>query len=399
MFANRIRLFSLFGFGVWLDASWLLIAALVAWTLAEGVFPALVPDLDPAWYWAMAVAGAAGLGFSIVFHETAHALVARRYGIRIQGITLFVFGGVAEMEAEPDSPLGEFLMALAGPAASFALAGACFLSALAIGGYEGMEAPAGVLSYLSFLNLVLAIFNLVPAFPLDGGRMLRAALSGFGHDVVWATRIASVSGNLFGILLIVLGAVAFLHGDVIGGVWRFLIGTFLRGAAKSTYEMTVARHELSRVPVAEVMTPDPVAVPADISIATFIDHYVYRYRHRQFPVLRDGVLAGRIGTDQATRLPRPQWDFITVAKAQEPCSAEDVVAPEASAYEAFTTMTRTGRSPLFVVSAGRLVGILSIRDLTELLAVKLELLRHGREGGMAGAGAIGRFVSSWKGRV
>lgn len=399
MFAHRIRLFSLLGFGVWLDASWLAIAALVAWTLAEGVFPALVPGLDAAWYWSMAVAGAAGLGVSIIFHETAHALVARRYGIGIQGITLFVFGGVAEMEAEPESPLGEFLMALAGPVASFILAGTFFLLVQWIGQYEGLEAVAGVASYLGFLNLALGIFNLVPAFPLDGGRMLRAALSGWGHDVVWATRIAAYSGDLFGILLIVLGVLAFLRGDLIGGVWRFLIGTFLRGAAKSTYEMTVARQALSRIPVAEVMTPDPVSVPAEVSIATFIDAYVYRYRHRQFPVLRDGVLAGRIGTRQATAIARRRWDAVTVAEALEPCSSDDVIAPEVPAHEALAKMTKTGRSPLFVIGAGRLVGILSMRDLMELLSVTLELPRHGGADGTVRGGTIRKYVSLWKGRA
>jgi Zn-dependent protease/predicted transcriptional regulator len=373
MFSHRLRLFSLFGFEVRVDASWLLLAILIAWTLAEMVFPQLVPQQDSAHYWSMAIIATIGLLFSIVFHETAHSVVARRFGIQIRGITLFLFGGVAEMESEPTRPRDEFLMALAGPVASFVLAGAFLLVFRLIERSGGPDSVAGVAWYLGFLNLILAIFNLVPAFPLDGGRMLRAALSAWRGDIVWATRIASRAGDLFGILLIVLGVFEILRGDFIGGMWRFLIGLFLRNAAGSAYQQTVARRTLGGLTVAQLMTPDPITAPPDISITDFIESYVYRHHHRQFPVARDGTLLGIIGTRQAASLERAAWPSTAVAEAMVPYSPEDTIGPEAAALDALTQMARSGRSCLYVLSGGRLIGVLSLRDLTDLLSVKLEL--------------------------
>jgi Zn-dependent protease len=327
MFAYRIKLFALFGFQVWIDASWLLIATLIAWTLAVAVFPAVVPGLAAATYWWMAIAGTIGLLFSIVFHETAHSLVARRYGIEIRGITLFVFGGVAEMPGEPGSPRAEFLMALAGPLASLALSAALFASAAAIAALHGPQTISGVVGYLGQLNLMLGLFNLVPAFPLDGGRMLRAAFWGWSHDVAWATRIAAVSGNLFGTLLIVLGVLEVLRGDFVGGMWQFLIGMFLRTAASAGYQQTMAQRLLADVSVAQVMTPQPIAVPPDLPVARFIEDYLYRYHHREFPVACDGVLLGRIGTRQVAALGRDLWPYTAVSAAALGCTAEDTIAP------------------------------------------------------------------------
>lgn len=195
MFSHRIKLFALFGFQVWIDASWLLIGALIAWTLAGVVFPAAVSGLATTTYWWMAIAATIGLLFSIVFHETAHSLVARRYGIEIRGIMLFIFGGVAQMPAEPASARAEFLMALAGPVASLILSIALFGLAGVIGSLDGPQTITAIVSYLGSLNVMLGLFNLIPAFPLDGGRMLRAALWGWRHDITWATRIAAAAGN------------------------------------------------------------------------------------------------------------------------------------------------------------------------------------------------------------
>ena len=202
MFLHRFRLLSLFGFEVSIDASWLLLAVLVAWTLAGPVFPAITPHLDSGTYWLMGAAATVGLLASIVFHETAHSLVARRYGIPIRGITLFIFGGVAEMTEEPGRPRDELLMAAAGPAASLLLAICMLVLFNLVAAENGPDAVAGVFWYLGLINGVLAVFNLVPAFPLDGGRIFRAALWWWHGDLEWATRIAAAAGSLFGIVLI-----------------------------------------------------------------------------------------------------------------------------------------------------------------------------------------------------
>jgi Zn-dependent protease/CBS domain-containing protein len=374
MFTHRIRIFTLFGFQVWIDASWLLIAALITWTLAAGVFPAALPGRDAPTYWWMAVVATIGLLGSIVFHETAHSLVARRYGIEIRGITLFVFGGVAQMPAEPGNARAEFLMALAGPVSSIVLAVVLFALQGAIGWFEGPQTIAAVVWYLGFLNSMLAIFNLIPAFPLDGGRMLRAALWGWRQDIGWATRIAAGIGEGFGILLIVLGVINVLRGNLIGGVWQVLIGIFLRGAAGAGYQQTMAQRMLAGISVSQVMTPDPIAVPPDLPIARFVEEYVYRYRHHEFPVARDGVLIGCIGTKQVAALDRRLWPQTAVAAMAVACTPTDTIAPEAAALDAIAQMSGAGRSRLFVVRDGRLVGVLSHRDLVELLSVRLELI-------------------------
>jgi Zn-dependent protease len=372
VFGHRVKLVTLFGFDVKIDASWLLLAVLVAWTLAAGVFPALSPGLAPQNYWWMAIAGAAGLFASIIFHEMAHALVARRYGIPIRGITLFIFGGVAEMDGEPENARSEFLMALAGPVASLTLALALFL--LAGWGRETMPAAAsGVFRYLAIINGALAVFNVIPAFPLDGGRMLRAALWAWRGDLVEATRIAAGAGNLFGIALIALGVLSVVTGDFVGGMWRFLIGVFLRGAAEASYQQTLTQRTLSGVTVSQVMTPMPIAVTPELSVANFINDYVYRWHHRVFPVERQGLLAGQIGTQEAAALDRALWPSTPVGRVMRPCSPDQVIGPEADVIAALTRMRRSGITRLFVVEEGRLRGVVTLRDLLELLSTKIEL--------------------------
>lgn len=382
MFAHRIRVFSLFGFQVWIDASWLLLALLIAWTLAAAVFPAALPGLGTETYWWMGIAATIGLLFSIVFHETAHSLVARRYGIEIRGITLFIFGGVAQMAAEPDSPRAEFLMASAGPLSSFMLSAALFACYAAIGSLQGPAPLAEVVWYLGFLNAMLAAFNLVPAFPLDGGRMLRAALWGWRRDIAWATRIAASAGDAFAVLLMVLGVVNVLRGEIVGGMWQFLIGMFLRAAAEAGYRQTMAQQLLAGVPVSQVMTPDPVSVPPDLSVARFVEEYVYRYHHREFPVTRERALIGSVGTREVAALDRLRWPSTAVAAITLAVTPSDVIAPEAAALAAVAQMSNAGKSRLFVVREGRLVGIVSLRDLMELISVRLELV-----GGRVGAPA------------
>jgi Zn-dependent protease len=373
MFFYRLRLFSLFGFDVYVDTSWLLLAVLIAWSLAVGVFPEMTSGLSPATYWSMAVVATAGLMFSIVFHEMSHAVVARHFALPIRGITLFIFGGVAEMHGEPTSAPSEFLMALAGPIASGVLGLLLFLLLGSVAGLDGPPAVGAVLWYLTYLNWMLAAFNLLPAFPLDGGRMLRAALWGWSKDLVWATWIASGAGRLFGILLIVLGLIEVVRGDFVGGVWLSLIGMFLRGAASATYEQTLARQVLGGQPVSRFMNKRPITVSPNLSVRALVEDYVYQHHHKIFPVVREGRLLGCVTTAQISAIDEGEWDQRSVAEIMEPCSPDNTVTPETDALEAMTKMQRTGRSPLLVVSRGQLVGLLSLRDLLELFALKLEL--------------------------
>jgi Zn-dependent protease len=372
MFGKRFTLFKILGFAVHIDLSWLIIALLVTWSLAQGFFPARYEGLSAPAYWAMGIAGAAGLFFSIVFHELFHSLVARRFGLPMKGITLFVFGGVAEMDEEPPSPKAEFFMAIAGPLSSVALG----LAFAAVGKAAGNLLPPtvhGVIEYLAFLNLILAGFNLVPAFPLDGGRVLRSALWHWKKDLRWATRQAARIGSGFGALLMIIGVLNVITGDVIGGVWQFMIGMFLRGAAQTSYQQVMIRKVLEGETVARLMKRDPVTVSAGISLRELVENYVYAYHYKMYPVMEGQELVGCISTRQVKEVPRNEWERRTVGEMALRCSPQNAIAPDTDAVKALSVMNRTGNSRLLVVDGGRLVGIISLKDILALLAVKLDL--------------------------
>jgi Zn-dependent protease/CBS domain-containing protein len=373
MFGRPIPLFKLAGFQVGLDWSWLILAVLVTWTLASGVFSSHYPNLTPATYWSMGVLAALGVFGSIILHELAHAVVARRYGLPIRRITLFIFGGVAEMEAEPDRPAVEFRVAIAGPIASLLVGLVCWLLLQAAASAGAGLAVMGVLAYLASINVVLAVFNLAPAFPLDGGRILRALLWHWKGSLRWATRIASAIGGGFGILLIVLGVYRVLTGDFIGGMWWFLIGLFVRFAAHASYQQVLVREGLRGVPVRRIMTADPVTVPPTITIAQLIDDYAYRYHHSVFPVVDRGRLVACIGMRDIKRLPRKRWSATTVAEIMQPCSEATATSADMDAMQALSLMIRTENSRLLATEGDRLVGIVTLRDMMKFLSAKLNL--------------------------
>jgi Zn-dependent protease len=373
MFGRGIPLFRILGFQVKLDASWLILAVLVTWSLAAGYFPARYEGLPGPTYLWMGVAGALGLFGSIVFHELSHSLVARRYGMQIRGITLFIFGGVAEMEDEPPTAKAEFLMAIAGPIASAFLA-VSFNILGDFGVRMGMAAPVpAVLGYLSFINMLLAGFNLVPAFPLDGGRMLRAALWGWKGDLRWATRIAANAGASFGFALIAFGLFNIVTGNLIGGIWFMLIGFFVRGAATSSYNQMQTRRFFEGEPVRRFMVTDPVAAPPDITVHRLVEDYIYRHYHELFPVVRDSRLLGCIGIAEIRNIPRDRWDLVRVSEAMSPVATENTVDADLDAVEALAIMRRTGNSRLMVAEDGRLVGMVTLKDLLRLIAFKMDL--------------------------
>jgi len=371
MFGRPIPLFSLRGIPVRLDPSWFLIALLLTWSLAVGVFPAWQPDETEVVYWVMGVVGALGLFASIIAHEFCHAVVARRHAFPMNGIVLFVFGGVAEMGGEPPKPRAELAMAAAGPIASIGI-GALAFGLAALGG--GWWPPVvTVLSYLGAANLVLAAFNLLPAFPLDGGRIFRAAVWRWTDDLRRATRVASRLGVAFSVLFMAIGALRFVAGDLLGGVWLVLIGLFLRQAAIAAYQQVLVRRALEGESVRRFMTVGPITVRPDLTLSEFLNAYVYRYHHKLFPVQDNGRLVGAISPAQLRGVPREQWPERTVGSVAVPWTPASAVTPNTAALQALTRMRQTGHSRLLVVEDGRLAGILSMRDLLDFLALKLEL--------------------------
>ncbi len=373
MFGRGFRLFKLFGFEVKLDLSWLILGVLIAWSLAQGVFPTMAKGLETSTYWLMGAAGAIGLLVSIVFHELWHSLVARRFGLPMKGITLFIFGGVSEMTDEPKSPKVEFLMAIAGPLSSVVLGGAFLVLGL-LGRNAGWAPSAtGVFGWLGIINLILAGFNLVPAFPLDGGRVLRSILWGWKDNIRWATRVASQVGSGFGVVMIILGAWQFITGNVIGGIWLFLIGMFLRSAARMSYQQLVVRRALEGEKVSRFMKNEPVTVSPKTTIMELVEDYVYKYHFQMFPVVDEGKLVGCVTTHQVKEVPRDEWAARRVRDVEVKCPQEETVAPDDDAMKALAMMSRLNTSRLMVVEGETLKGIITLKDMMQLLSLKADL--------------------------
>jgi len=373
MFGRRFDLFTLFGFNVRIDTSWFFLAILVTWSLASDLFPARYAGLSPATYWMMGVVGALGLFFSIVLHELSHSLMARRHGLVMSGITLFIFGGVAEMTDEPPSAKAEFSVAIAGPIASIAIAGVCFAAAH-VGSKNAWPDPfVGVFKYFAMINGVLVLFNLIPAFPLDGGRVLRSILWSWKNNLTWATFVTSRIGVGFAFVLMAFGVWSAITGNVIGGIWYFLIGMFLRGAANMSYRQTVVRRSFEGETVRRFMRTDPVTVPSGISIDSLVEDYIYRYHYKMFPVMDGDRLLGCISTREIKQVPREQWARYTVGDLAIPVCAETSISPDAYAMEALAKMSQGGVSRLLVVENGGLVGVITLKDLLQFMSLKAEL--------------------------
>lgn len=373
MFGRSIKLFNLFGFQVSIDLSWIVIAVLVSWSLAAGFFPYLYHGLSTETYWVMGVIGALGLFLSIIFHEFCHSIVARRLGLPMKGITLFIFGGVAEMGDEPPSAKVEFLIAIAGPLSSIFIGAIFYL--IYIGEMSGgWPLPVnGVFRYLAYINVLLAVFNLLPAFPLDGGRVLRSILWGTWNDLRRATRVSASIGSAFGIFLIFLGIFQLISGNFIAGLWWFLIGLFLRGAAQTSYQQLLVRNALEGEPVRRFMNPNPVTVPRSITVEQLVEDYIYKYHFKMFPILDNGNLVGSITTRQVKEVPREKWSQETVGELVNRGSMENTISPETDAVKALALMNKAGISRLLVVKGAKLVGILTLRDLMKFLSWKVEL--------------------------
>lgn len=386
MLTHRITLFHLLGFRIQLDASWFFLAILIVWSLSASLFPAVMPGLDTATYWRMGIVGLLGFAASIVAHELAHAIVARRYDMPIRSITLFIFGGVAEMEREPPSARAEFWVAIAGPVMSLAVAVFFALLAGALGGpmvppglEEGGAEPrrvspdAVVFAYLAFINVVLAVFNMIPAFPLDGGRVLRAALWGLRGDIIWATRIAGASGSAFAVVLIVWAGFNLMAGNVVGGIWYFILGLFLHMAAQGQVQHQTMHQALSHLPVRRFMRKDVVAVAPDISVDRLIADYFYRHYYKSFPVMEGHRLVGIVDAADIRGTERPEG--VRVRDVMHTVEDDLTIDPDSDSAAALRKMQMNGRTRLLVMERGELVGVLSLRDLMNYLSIREDIGR------------------------
>jgi len=373
MLKRKMALFKLLGFTVSLDVSWGIILFLVVWSLSKGFFPSYFPGLSMQTYWIMGVVGAIGLFISIIIHEFSHALVARKYGMKIKGITLFIFGGVAEMQDEPSTPKSEFLMAIAGPIASFTLS-------ILFGGLtqlaETMKFSVPVialLSYLSMINLLVAVFNMIPAFPTDGGRVLRSLLWWIRGDIHWATQIASRISLLFAVVIVFTGFMHMTGGNAIGGLWWILIGSFLFFAANASYQKLLIKESFEGKTVRHFMNPAPVTVPSHITLQEFVDMYLYRYHYKMFPVLQNGKISGLITVQMLKLHTHKEWKHRLVGQVMEEQNPSNSIAANTPIDDALNKMNESGSTRLLVVEHSKIVGIITLKDLLEYIALKMEL--------------------------
>lgn len=373
MLSKQVTLFDILGSKVRLPFSWIFLTAVATWWLARGYFPDYYLGLSDSTYWWMAAVAMMGLFGSLVFHEFAHSLVAKRYGIPISSITLLIFGGVAQMDREPPSPKAECLMAIAGPLASFALSAGLYL-AFEVGYQLHLPLPAlGVLGCLAIANSLLGGFNVIPAFPLDGGRALRTGLWHWKKDFRRATQWASRAGSIFGLLLMLSGGVQVITGNFLVGSWWFVVGLFLRGAAETSYYQVIARTMLGGEPIQRFMTPNPETVSPDLCVDTLVEEHFYRSLHTLYPVVEEARLVGCVSAKQIAGIPRAQRKRLTVRDVAAPCSDDNTVDIQVGALAALALMNRTGNSQLMVMDGDRLVGIVTLKDLLKLLALKLDL--------------------------
>jgi Zn-dependent protease len=357
------------GIRIGIHYTWLFAFVLIAWSLAASYYPDAMPGLGTTTYWLIGIISALLLFASVLAHELTHSLVARWRGLSVDSITLFIFGGVSNLTTEPSTARNEFLVAVVGPVSSLVLAAVFWLLGQAI----PARSPAGaVAGYLAFVNLLLGGFNLVPGFPLDGGRVLRSLIWGATGSLRRATLVASYVGQAVGWLLIVWGLTRVLSGDLLGGLWTAFIGWFLNGAAESTRQEQTLQQSVRGITAARLMEEPAVAIPPTMSVAEFVFEQVMRHGHRALPVVDNERLVGIVSLSDVRKLPREDWSTTPVSRLMTPAPLA-TVGPTEHLGVAIRRMAQRGVHQLPVIEDGRLLGLLTRADVLRYLQLRHEL--------------------------
>jgi len=374
MFGRGIKLFRVLGIQISVDYTWFIIFVFFAWTLAYGYFPYMNPGLDRRVYLGMGFFSSLALFACVLIHELSHSYTSNRLGLEIKEITLFIFGGVAQLTREPDRASDELKIAVAGPIASGVLAG-LFYVAWRLIDPEAHVVASAIVKYLAIINLVLLVFNLIPGFPLDGGRVLRAIWWWKTGDFEKATRLTSRMGKLFALFLIITGFMRIFTGNFIGGLWSVIIGLFLQQAAESGYRQVVMKIALEGVKVRDIMARDVVSMDASETVATAVDKYFLPHHFVSFPVLSDSKVVGLLTLNNVRAVARDEWETTSVRDVMHGIEETDVLSPDDAAEGVLGRMTgeNLGRFP--VVERGVLVGIVTRRDIMRVMQFKTELKR------------------------
>jgi Zn-dependent protease/predicted transcriptional regulator len=370
---QEIDLFKVAGVQIAIDYSWLIIFALVLWSLSAGYFPALHPDYTRIEYWMVGLVATVLFFASIVTHELSHAIVANRLGQPVERISLFIFGGMAHLGHEPTSARDELKIAAAGPITSFVL-GAFFLSIPRVFGLDATYSMwASVFNYLGFINFALGLFNLLPGFPLDGGRILRAVLWQRSGDFRQATASASEWGKGIAYGLIFLGALQIFAGALVGGIWLIFIALFLKGAASSSYQSLVIEQVLGSLQVNDLMVRDPITVDADVTVAGVINDHFMRHGHGGYPVMRDGRAVGLISLSQIRDCPAEERSSKRIGEIMRPLEPAIVIAPTAPVSNALRQMAESDSGRLLVMEQDRLIGLITRSAIAHFMMLRSQL--------------------------
>jgi Zn-dependent protease/CBS domain-containing protein len=373
MFRGSLVLGTIRGIPIRIHFTWLVIFGLLSWSLASGYFPQHYPDLPISAYWIKAIIAALFLFGSVLVHELMHALMAQSLRVPIAGITLFALGGVSEMRQEPPTPSAEFKIAIVGPLASLALAGVFWLLWRALERQGPDPSFAAIALYLVGLNMVVAVFNMLPAFPLDGGRVLRAIIWGITKNLKKATYWATQVGRIFAYILISLGAVSLFAGAGFQGIWMALIGFFLLQGAQASYSQVMLKEALAGIAVRDIMVKDVVSVPPGLSVRALIEGYFLAHGYGGFPVVDDGQVSGIVSLADVKRVPPEEYDRLTVREVMTPLTEHLTVAPEEDVSVALQRMAEDALGRLVVMERGRMLGLVTKTGLSRFLQMKLEL--------------------------
>lgn len=367
---GSFRLGHIAGIEIGIHYTWLFTFALVSWSLAQGFFPQSYPGWNPATYWITGVLAALLLFASVLLHELAHSLVAQARGLPVRSITLFIFGGVSNLEEEPQKPKIEFVMAIAGPLSSLVLAGLFWVLWQFI---ANQDSPlAAILGYLALINAILAAFNLLPGFPLDGGRVLRSIIWGSTGDLVKATNIAATVGRFFGWGMIALGLVRLLAGDIVGGLWLAFIGWFLSTVAAASRRDVTLREHLSGARVSDVMEPEPEAISPQTPVEQVVMVMFRQHHRRAVPISQGDRLEGIVTAADIRELPQEEWARTPVERIMTRGPLYSV-SPEDDLNSAMRLIARHDVNQVLVLNQGKLVGTLSRGDIIRHLQLNQAL--------------------------
>lgn len=347
-----------------LDLSWFLIFALVTWSLATTIFPEQFADWPTARYWIVAAVTSVLLFVSVLLHELGHSIVAIRRGVAVRRITLFIFGGVADLGSEPQTAQDELFIAAAGPLVSLLLGGVFYGLSLLLG---ASETASALLRYLGLINVSLAAFNLIPGFPLDGGRVLRGIVWGINHDFDKATRVSASVGRVIGYGLIGLGVVQMGFGDFVNGLWTAFIGWFLESAAGQHIQVQKLQDRLAGLSVAQAMSRNYAFIPADMMLQELVDHQILGSGRRTFIVRREEQPVGLLTMHQLQAVDRDQWAATRADAAMIPLTESQHVSPDTDLWQALQLMGRDGVNQLPVMAEGNVRGMLTREDIINAL--------------------------------